>query len=50
MCIRDRIATAHTADDNGETILLHLLRGSGLRGLTGIRPVGEGLILSLIHI
>lgn len=45
-----RIATAHTADDNAETFLLNLVRGTGLRGLGGIPPVRENIIRPMLTI
>lgn len=44
-----RIATAHTAEDNLETMLFHLARGSGAAGLAGIPPVRGRFIRPLIE-
>ncbi|MFC1988772.1 tRNA lysidine(34) synthetase TilS [Chloroflexota bacterium] len=37
----DRVAVGHTSDDHVETILLHLIRGTGTRGLRGLQPVNH---------
>lgn len=44
----DRIATAHNADDNAETMLLSLTRGTGLTGLTGIPFRRENIVRPLL--
>ena len=46
----ERIATGHNADDNIETFLMHLVRGAGARGLSGIKPVRGKFIRPLIDI
>jgi tRNA(Ile)-lysidine synthase len=46
----DRIATGHTSDDQAETIIMRIIRGTGIRGLAGI-PVSRGrLIRPLLRI
>ncbi len=43
-----KIAVAHNLNDCGETMLFHLFRGSGIKGLTGIAPVRDRIIRPLL--
>jgi len=45
----DFIATAHNANDNAETVLYNLTRGSGINGICGIPPVRDNIIRPLIN-
>jgi tRNA(Ile)-lysidine synthase len=45
-----RVATAHTADDQAETVLAHMLRGAGLAGIGGIHPVSGDVLRPLLGI
>ena len=45
----NKIAIAHNKNDKVETIIMHLLRGSGISGLKGIEPIRENVIRPLIE-
>ena len=45
-----RIALGHNSDDQAETVLMRLIRGSGSLGLSGIPPIKERIIRPLIEI
>lgn len=44
----DYLITAHHADDNIETLLINLTRGTGLEGLTGIPPINKNIVRPLL--
>ncbi|HEY6270128.1 MAG TPA: tRNA lysidine(34) synthetase TilS [Candidatus Acidoferrum sp.] len=46
----DRIAVAHTSDDQAETVLAHILRGAGIAGLGGIHSQRKGVVRPLLGV
>lgn len=45
-----KVATAHTTDDNAETVLMRLIRGTGLKGLGAIAPVSGNVIRPMLTV
>ena len=46
----DAIATAHNANDNVESVIFNLARGSGANGVSGIKPVNGKIVRPLIYV
>ena len=44
------VATAHTRDDQLETVIMRILRGSGARGLAGLLSDSPGIVRPLVHV
>lgn len=45
-----KIATAHNSNDNAETVIMNIIRGSGVSGLRGIEPIRGNIIRPLIEV
>lgn len=53
VCINEKcnkIATAHTSNDNAETVIMNMIRGSGVNGLKGIEPKRGNIVRPLIDV
>lgn len=45
----NKIATAHNSNDNAETVIMNIIRGTGMSGLKGIEPIRNNVIRPLIE-